>query len=58
MANLNIAERRLPQDGRIMKTISGKPPPRFGPKAEAAAKGNGLGIVNTLFYSVLFLVLA
>ncbi len=24
MANLNIAERRLPQDGRIMKTISGK----------------------------------
>ncbi|MFV1994339.1 MAG: GspE/PulE family protein, partial [Verrucomicrobiales bacterium] len=25
MANLNIAERRLPQDGRIMKTISGQP---------------------------------
>lgn len=24
MANLNIAERRLPQDGRIMKSISGK----------------------------------
>ncbi len=24
MANLNIAERRLPQDGRIMKTIGGK----------------------------------
>lgn len=24
MANLNIAERRLPQDGRIMKTIAGK----------------------------------
>ncbi len=24
MANLNIAERRLPQDGRIMKTISGQ----------------------------------
>ena len=25
MANLNIAERRLPQDGRIMKVIGGKP---------------------------------
>ena len=25
MANLNIAERRLPQDGRIMKTVGGKP---------------------------------
>jgi type IV pilus assembly protein PilB len=25
MSNLNIAERRLPQDGRIMKTIGGKP---------------------------------
>lgn len=25
MANLNIAERRLPQDGRIMKTINGQP---------------------------------
>lgn len=25
MANLNIAERRLPQDGRIMKTIAGQP---------------------------------
>ena len=25
MSNLNIAERRLPQDGRIMKTISGQP---------------------------------
>jgi type IV pilus assembly protein PilB len=24
MANLNIAERRLPQDGRIMKTVAGK----------------------------------
>jgi type IV pilus assembly protein PilB len=25
MANLNIAERRLPQDGRIQKTIAGRP---------------------------------
>jgi type IV pilus assembly protein PilB len=25
MSNLNIAERRLPQDGRIMKTIGGQP---------------------------------
>lgn len=25
MSNLNIAERRLPQDGRIMKTIAGQP---------------------------------
>ncbi len=25
MANLNIAERRVPQDGRIMKTIAGQP---------------------------------
>jgi type IV pilus assembly protein PilB len=25
MGNLNIAERRLPQDGRIMKTIAGQP---------------------------------
>jgi type IV pilus assembly protein PilB len=25
MANLNIAERRLPQDGRIMKTVAGRP---------------------------------
>jgi type IV pilus assembly protein PilB len=25
MANMNIAERRIPQDGRIMTTVSGKP---------------------------------
>ncbi|MGI8604207.1 MAG: GspE/PulE family protein [Verrucomicrobiales bacterium] len=25
MGNLNIAERRLPQDGRIMKTVAGRP---------------------------------